>query len=188
MSEVRSALPEAVFDGLVKVEELGARGMITLKGDLSSDTLRAAVTGLAGVDFPGQREAHCTDDRGLLNMAHDELMVLLPYEEVQAGLDALARALEGTHHLAANVSDARALFRVSGPAARDVIAKLTPADLHPESFGPGALRRTRLAQVPAAFWMPHEDAFDIICFRSVAEYVFDLLVGAADPAADVGHF
>ena len=158
-----------------------------MKGDLASTDLQDAVTGVAGVTFPGQGEAHCDGERGLLHMAHDELLVLVPHDGVADACDAISRALEGQHHLVANVSDARALFGVTGAAVRDVLSKLTPADLHPDAFGPGALRRTRLAQVPAAFWMPHDDAFEIICFRSVAGYVFDILSASANPAADVGH-
>ncbi len=188
MSETVSALPGATYDGLVRIEERGPRGMITVKGDLASPALRAVVTDVAGVDFPGQREASYAGERGLLWMAPDELLVLVPHEAVREAVSTIADALTGDHHLVADVSEARACFGLSGPAARDVVAKLTPADLHPESFAPGALRRTRLAQVPAAFWMPYEDAFEVVCFRSVAVYVFDLLVAAADPAADVGHF
>jgi sarcosine oxidase subunit gamma len=162
--------------------------MITVKGDLASDRLKSVTSEVAGVAFPGVRAANCDEDRGLLWMAPDELLVLVPFDKIGSAVAAIEHALQDEHHLVVNVSEARALFGVSGPAVRDVVAKLTPADLHPDSFTTGALRRTRLAQVPAAFWMPHEDAFEIICFRSVAQYVFDLLVTAADPAADVGHF
>jgi sarcosine oxidase subunit gamma len=49
-------------------------------------------------------------------------------------------------------------------------------------------RRSRLAQVPAAFWMPDAETFQIVCFRSVARYMFDLLSIAAQPGSEVGHF
>ena len=35
------------------------------------------------------------------------------------------------------MSDARAVFQVSGPSAREVMAKLCPVDLSPEAFKPG---------------------------------------------------
>ncbi|MDP5334258.1 MAG: sarcosine oxidase subunit gamma, partial [Paracoccaceae bacterium] len=67
-------------------------------------------------------------------------------------------------------------------------AKLAPVDLHPAHVGPGDVRRTRLAQVAGAFWMPEAGQINVVCFRSVAQYVFDLLCTAADPAASVDYF
>jgi sarcosine oxidase subunit gamma len=67
------------------------------------------------------------------------------------------------------------------------MAKLAPADLNPDSFTLGDFRRTRLGQVAAAFWMRDEDTFEVICFRSVADYTFDLLAASAKAGA-VGHF
>ena len=73
-------------------------------------------------------------------------------------------------------------------ARREVMAKLAPVDLAPASFTPGMFRRTRIAQVPAAFWMPQEGVFRVVCFRSVAQYVFDVLCVAAQPGSEVGAF
>ena len=56
MSNLVSALPGAAYEGYVRVEEMGLRGMITLRGDLASADVKNAATGVAGVDMPGQRE------------------------------------------------------------------------------------------------------------------------------------
>ena len=100
-------------------------------------------------------------------------------EKIQSGL-------EGAHALVADVSDARSVFTVAGMGAREVLAKLTPADVSPDAFGAGMVRRSRLAQVPAAFWLQDDDT--IICFRSVAGYVLDLLSSAAAPGGEVKYF
>jgi sarcosine oxidase subunit gamma len=188
MSEAVSALSGASFDGIARVREAGLRGMITLRGDLSAPALKAAATGVTGVDFPGQGVANCSREHGLCWMSPDELLVLVPYGEVRQALDTIETALAGSHVLAANVSDARAVFSVEGPQAREVLAKLTPADLSPAALQPGQFRRTRLAQAPAAFWMRADESFEVICFRSVAGYVFKLLSASAAPGAEVGYF
>jgi sarcosine oxidase subunit gamma len=188
MSDPVPALGGVSFDGLVRITEVAPRGMITLKGDLGSARLVKACTDLAGVEFPGRRQARLDGAKGLLWMAPDEVLVLVPHAEVAPGLAALGAALKGEHHLAVDVSDARCLFRLEGGDAREVLAKLTPADLHPDSFGPGEVRRTRLAQVPAAFWMPDADTVDVVAFRSVARYVFDILANAAAETAHVDYF
>lgn len=188
MSEIESALPDAAFDGLVSIEEAGPYGMLTVKGDLAAPGLQNAVKGIAGVVFPEPQQAVCSDTRGLLWMAPDELLVLTPYDDAPQACAAITQALSGTHHLAANVSDARAVFILRGAMIRDVLAKLTPADLHPDVLAPGTLRCTRLAQVPAAFWLRDQETAELICFRSVAQYVFDILAHAARPGTAPGHF
>lgn len=182
-----SALNGRMAPGEVTIREAGLRGMIILRGDLTDKKLRAVCTGVSGVDFPGQGQANCVAEKGLCWMSPDEVLVLVPYAEVAEAIALIDKALSGTHYLAENVSDARALITVEGSYGREVIAKLAPADLHPDSFKPGDFRRTRLAQVAAAFWMRDEDTFEVICFRSVAEYAFDLLAASAK-AGRVGHF
>jgi len=188
MSEAIGALDGASFDGFVTLRDAGLRGMIAVRGDLTSAALKDAATGVAGVDFPDRGGANCLGEKGLLWMSPDEILVLCPYAEAPAALDRIQTALAGQHHLAADVSDARALFLVEGPRAREALAKLTPADLSPEAFGPGRVRRTRLAQVPAAFWMRDAQTFEVICFRSVAGYAFDILSLAAAEGGEVGYF
>ena len=183
MSEAVSALGGTVFDGAVRIEEAGLRGMVTLRGDLASARMKKAVKGVAGTAVPGPRQSLGDGTRGVLWMSPDELLVLVPHAEADAAAEALSRALTGEHHLAANVSDARATFRLEGDGIREVLARLTPADVHPASLAPGEVRRTRLAQVAVAFRFLSETEAELICFRSVAKYVFDALANAAGTGA-----
>ncbi|TAG30132.1 MAG: sarcosine oxidase subunit gamma, partial [Rhodobacterales bacterium] len=88
----------------------------------------------------------------------------------------------GQHYLAVDVSDARAVFRIEGPKAADVLRKLVPADI--DSLEPGELRRTRAAQVAVAFWQ-QDAGFTLVCFRSVAGYVMGLLSHSAQPGSEI---
>ncbi len=65
----------------------------------------------------------------------------------------------------------------------DMASRLAPVDFAPTGFAPGHIRRTRLAQVAAAVWMPNPGTVDIITFRSVAQYAFDALAQAANSPA-----
>ena len=188
MSDATSALEGASFKGFADVSEQGLRGMITLRGDLGEKKLGAAVKKLTGFPVPETRQIHEKAATGVAWMSPDELLILLPYDKVPAAVASLEKSLKGTHFLAANVSDARAVFRISGAAAREVIAKLSPADLSPDTIQPGEIRRTRMAQVAVAFWMLDDQTIDLICFRSTAGYVFELLSGASAPGAEVEFF
>ncbi|MBL3568789.1 sarcosine oxidase subunit gamma [Rhodovulum sp. BSW8] len=180
-----SALGGFRGDGLARIEEGPLQGMIALKGDLADAKIRNAATGVTGIDLPGPLEGTIEGDRGLAWMAPDELLLFVPYAEVSRTMGTLGRALRARHATVADMSDARAVFRLYGTGGREVLARLTPADMAPAAFRPGSFRRTRLAQVPAAIWCESNDRFGVICFRSVAVYVRDLLAAAtAAPSAD----
>jgi len=181
-------LKAARFEGAARVAEVPAPGMITLKGDLSSPAVAEALRAVAGTPVPEVRRIVAQGGCRVAWMAPDEVLILVPRDAVAAALATLAETLAGQHHLAADVSDMRAVFRIEGGvAAREALAKLCPVDLAPGAFEAGEMRRTRLAQVAAAFWW-EEGGFTLVCFRSVAQYAFDVLKGAADDAARVGHF
>ncbi len=186
MSEVVSALPGARFDGIALVDEAGPVGMITIRGRLSDKGFAKVLKKQCGLAVPGQRKVVQGGGKTLIWMSPDELLLVLPYDAADAEVAALDEALSGTHALAVNVSDARAVFDVSGAQARDVLAKLFPVDLSTDAFGMGMIRRSRMAQVPAALWMEGADRFRVVCFRSVAQYAFDVLSVAAAPGSEVG--
>ncbi|WP_050929951.1 sarcosine oxidase subunit gamma [Aestuariivita boseongensis] len=188
MSKPVSALNGAQFHGIAEVRDLGLQGMITLRGDLTKPKLKSAVKSVTGLALPKTGGILSDETGSVAWMSPDELLLLVPYAEVDAHLATLQKDLAKEHSLAVNVSDARAMFSLSGPKAREVLAKLVPVDLSPGAFEPGMMRRTRMAQVAAAFWMMDEDTFHIICFRSVARYVFDLLTVAAQEGSEVNAF
>lgn len=182
-----SALGGAQYEGFATVTEAPPQGMITLRGDPADAALRETLRRETGLEVPPQRAIlHGSDGRAIAWMAPDELMLLVPHGEATALTDRLQSALEGHFALAVEMSDARALFAVEGPQAHAVLAKLCPVDF--AELSPGEIRRTRCAQVAAALWMEAPGHFRLICFRSVAQYVFDLLARSARPGGEVGRF
>ncbi|MGY3436522.1 MULTISPECIES: sarcosine oxidase subunit gamma [unclassified Marinovum] len=179
-------LGNARYDGLISVRESAPQGMIVLRGDLASVPIKNAATGISGLDMPSARGVRFEGERGVVWMSPDELLLLCPYGEVAGALRSLSGTLSDSHALAVDISDARCMFELRGSGLRDVLAKLTPADMSTDALQPGEARRSRLAQVPAAFWLQSETSARVICFRSVARYVFDLLKTAAQPGSTVG--
>ncbi|SLN55387.1 sarcosine oxidase subunit gamma [Roseisalinus antarcticus] len=169
----------------VTIRKQAPRGMITLRGDLSVPALGAACAEVNGCDLPARGQAAHAGEAATLWMSSDELLLLLPQADVPDALTRIGAALAGSHHLAVDVSDARTLFSIEGAGLRDVLGKLTPADVSAAAWPPGALRRTRLAQVAAAIWLRTETEAQLICFRSVTDYVEALLHTAAK-AGQVG--
>ena len=182
MSNVVSALGGASFNGFAKVREIGPMGMISLRAKADTKGLSAAIKAAVGVATPAQRRIEMADGKGAGWMSPDEYLLVMPYGEVAGALAILAQKLAGEHHLAVDVSDARAVFRIEGAAADQVLMKLAPADL--SALAPNEVRRTRIAQVAGAFWAG-EGGYTLVCFRSVAGYVMGLLSHAAQPGAEL---
>jgi sarcosine oxidase subunit gamma len=179
MSDPVSALSGKVAEGPVRIEDLAPRAMITLRGKLSDPAVSGALTAVSGLSMPGQRGIAVEGETRLAWMGPDEALLILPRAGLDAALSGLTERLGDAHALVADMSDARALFRLTGEdaALRDTIAKVAPVDM--VAFPAGEIRRTRLAQIAAAFWMPQEGTVELVCFRSVAQYAFDLLTQAA---------
>lgn len=181
MSNPVSALNGASFQGFATVREIGPLGMITLRAK-GVKALDKAVKAVTGTKLPATRRIEINGDKACGWMSPDEYLLVVPYAEVTAALASLAKALASEHHLAVDVSDARAIFRVEGDKAADVLRKLSPVDF--EALEPGELRRTRAAQVAAAMWQ-QDNGYTVVCFRSVAGYVMGLLTHSAQPGSEL---
>ena len=182
MSNAVSALGHASFDGFAKLREIGPIGMISLRAKADLPGLAAAIKAAVGTGVPAQRQIEIAGDKAAGWMSPDEYLLLLPYGETDAALAAIAEALRGQHHLAVTLSDARAVFRIEGAKADQVLAKLSPVDF--ATLGSKELRRTRAAQVAAAFWKDG-DGYTLVCFRSVAAYVMGLLSHSATSGSEI---
>ena len=161
-------------EALANVARVEGLGMIAIRADLA----RAgdAIAEAAGLALPETGRIVTDGSRSLGWMSPDELLLVLPAARTSEALAALNDALTGEHALVVDLSDARAVFDVTGPHAADVIAKLSPADL--AGMPEDGLRRSRAAQVAAAFWRI-EGGFRLIGFRSTADYLGLVLRNAA---------
>jgi sarcosine oxidase, subunit gamma len=182
MSDAVSALGGASFDGFATIREIGPLGMISLRCKHDVKALPKAIKTAVGVAMPGVRRIVRDGAWAAGWMSPDEVLLVLPYDQVGKTLAGLAKSLAGEHHLAVDVSDARAVFRVEGPRSDQVLMKLAPVDL--AVMAPDELRRTRMAQVAAAFWAA-DGGYTVVCFRSVAGYMMGLLTHAAQPGAEL---
>ncbi len=190
MSEPRSTLNRAAAaeGATIPIEDRGPVGQVTLRGDLGSDTLRAAVKAGVGVDVPGSLRAAFDGDRGAVWMSPDELLLFTAYDQADALAASLGAALAGEHHLAVNVSDARAVIALAGAGVAEVLAKGAPVDLSDAAFPVGTARRTHIGGIAVGFWRRAEHDWEIVCFRSFARHLFDWLVASSVEGSEVGAF
>ncbi len=189
MSDPVTATGGARFAGSdCAISDLGALGMVAIRGEAGDPAFAAAVQAETGFALPPVRRFEGEAEAGLCWMSPDEWLLTCPYAEAEARAGRLRAAFGGLHALAVNVSDARAAFRIEGEGARALLARGAPVDLAPAAFGEGDVRRTRLGQVAAAFWLGRDGAFRLVCFRSVGAYVFDWLKASAASGARPAGF
>ena len=187
MSEPVSALAGAVAEGCtIGIEDTGPRGQITLRGDLGSEALAGAVREVAGAAVPGTWRVEGAGSAGAVSMSPDELLLLVPHGAADERAGQVARLLAGEHHMAVNVSDARAILRLTGPRVGEVLAKGVPCDVTDRGFPPGSARRTHLGQVAVVLWRLDAETWEIGCFRSFAHHLMAWLEAAAVPGSEVG--
>ena len=173
------------YTGYVRVSEKMATGMLTVRGDLRSSKFKTAFAKAVGTKSPKEREVILAKNN-VAWMSPDELLILCDYADVSSFSQNLQMELKDQHHMLVNVSDARALFEVSGSGVREVIAKLAPVNI--ATLEICEIRRTRFSQIAAAFWLTSETSLSVICFSSVADYMFNLLKTSSMPNSKVGDF
>jgi len=179
MSDDSNSIDTFFYKGVITVELSKPKGMITLKGDLNSSSFKAAVIKALGVPIPKVRTVSTKDSVQILWMARDELLILVNFKEVEKYIDLLDTNLKGEHYLLANVSDARAIFNLKGKGVREVLSKGTPVNM--ETIKINDVRRSRLGQLPVAFWLIKNTEVELVCFRSVADFMFNWLRVASAP-------
>lgn len=182
MSDPLAPLGNAAFDGFANIREIGPLGMISLRAKPEATALAKAIKAAVGCAVPAARRIATQDGRACGWMSPDEYLLILPYQDTGAAMTAIASAMGAEHHLAAVVSDARAVFEVTGERADQVLRKLMPVDF--DTLATAELRRTRAAQVAAAVWAV-PGGFRVVCFRSVAGYMMGLLTHSAQPGSEL---
>lgn len=165
---------------LATITEASGLGMILIRADLA----RAgdAIAEASGLPIPDATRFTEDGSRWLGWMSPDELLLILPADEIADTLAALRDGLSTEHALVEDVSAMRCVFDVAGRRPTDVLAKLCPVDF--ETLPEDGVRRTRAAQVACALWRQGE-GWRIIAFRSVRDYLAGVLPAAAAPGTDL---
>jgi len=188
MSKPVSTLAGATAeDGhFIRVADRGLVGQITLRGDLLSPTLQGAVYDLTGAPVPGIWGVNLgSAGRRVVWMSPDELLILLGYDDVADAIATLEQQFAGEHHLALDVSDARAVILLEGAEVAEVLMKGMPVDFRDHAFGVGLSRRSQLGGVAVGVWRLGPEKWELVCFRSYAGHVFDWLAASSVEGSQV---
>tara|TARA_A100001037_G_scaffold89924_1_gene81476 strand:- start:308 stop:925 length:618 start_codon:yes stop_codon:yes gene_type:complete len=168
-------------DATVRLAEKTFIAKLNLRTDPSNGKLMRVFEKVLGFALP--LESNTTNGkavRSALWLGPDEWLITAPSSQEQALFKALSEAAEAHHVAITDVSDARTVFLLSGPNARDVLEKGCGLDLHPRAFQTGCCAQTRLARTGVLLHQTSDEpAYDIHVSWSFAAYLWIWLEDAA---------
>ena len=138
---------------------------------------------ILGLDLPTTPSTYVSNDTLTVIWMGPEEWLITAGPNSAAALEAALRAAVGEHGGAAiDVSAQRTTLRLTGPHARDVLAKGCSLDLHPTVFSKGTAAQTMLG-LAGVVLIALDDAgtdYRILVRASFARYLADWLIDAAE--------
>jgi methylglutamate dehydrogenase subunit D len=156
---------------------LGLATVAARKG--SAPALKEAVAAAYGVELP---ESSAVAQGPAVNFVGYGPGQWLAVSESLAN-EALARDLSAKLRGLASISDqsgGRTVLRVSGPRARDVLAKGLPIDLDPRAFPLGSAATSVISLMGVQLWQVDDTrSYDVAIFRSLSQSFWRWLTASA---------
>ena len=138
---------------------------------------------ILGLDLPTTPSTYVSNDTLTVIWMGPQEWLITAGARSAAALEAALRAAVGEHGGAAiDVSAQRTTLRLSGPDAREVLAKGCSLDLHPRVFTKGTAAQTMLG-LAGVVLIALDDAgtdYRILVRASFARYLADWLIDAAE--------
>ncbi len=168
-------------DAAVVISERPFLGHVDLRGDPADGGFTSAAEAVLGFRLP--TKPNTTAGKGgllALWLGPDEWLVVTPPDAQTSLAQSLESALDGVHSTVTDVTGGQTVVTVSGPRARDVLAKGCPLDLHPAVFRHGDCAQTLLAKANVTIYCVDDSpAYELIVRRSFADYTALWLQDAA---------
>ena len=160
-------------------ERTGLALFVISAGAGKASEVAAKMASVTGLDLPMGLEAReqeriCPDRHRARPMARRRREQRGPRAAAMLGV-----ALKGDATMV-DLSDGKAVLRISGPRARDTLAKGCSLDLHPRVFKPGSAATTPVALIDCVIWQVDETpTYDLAVPTSYAESFWSWLTASA---------
>lgn len=165
--------------GVILTERTGL-GLATVacrKGQ--DDGLMASVRDAYGVDLPLASAVAQGNDVSFIGTGPDQWLVVSQTHQGEALAEDLAARLHGLASIS-DQSGGRAVVRIAGPRARDVVAKGLAIDLDGRVFLPGSAVTSTISHMGVQLWQADApESYDIAIFRSVSASFWRWLTASA---------
>ena len=158
--------------GAVLIFERPFLGYLNLRGDAGDGDFASATWSALGFHLPTEPNRTVGKDSLTAHwLGPDEWLVVTPPNVQTWLIDSLEASLEDVHASVTDLTGGYTTISLSGPKARDVLAKGCPLDLHPAVFSPGDCAQTLVAKAGAMIrCVDDSPSFELVVRRSFAEY------------------
>ena len=164
----------------VVIQELAGLGLATVaarKGQVAA--LKAAVAGAYGVELPESARVAQGSNVSFVGYGPGQWLAVSESLADESLARDLAQRLKGLASIS-DQSGGRTVLRISGPRARDVLAKGLPIDLDPRAFPLGSAATSTISLMGVQLWqMDDTRSYDIAVFRSVSHSFWRWLTASA---------
>jgi heterotetrameric sarcosine oxidase gamma subunit len=145
------------------------------QGPVVEDTVRK----ITGLELPRGPKRVTAKGFALIGTAPGQWLAIAEDADSMRVLDTLVKELAG-HAAITEQSDSKAVIRISGARARDVMAKGCSLDLHPRVFKPGDAATTAVALIDCQLWQSDDaPSYDLAVPSSFAESFWSWLAASA---------
>jgi sarcosine oxidase subunit gamma len=178
VARIEAGLPVRMDGQGIRLQERAFLGHINLRCDPEDRALIDPIEQVLGCRLPRTPNTFQTAAAGhkVLWLAPDEWLIVTPDGSQSRVASALREASGEGFVTVVELGSGQTVIEISGPRAREVIAKGCPLDLHPRAFGAGRCAQSRLAR--ALVTLVQVDAaptFELIVRRSFADYLWQWL-------------
>ena len=164
----------------VIISELTGLGLATVacrKGQ--APALNTTVQKSYGVELPASSRVAQGPKVTLIGYGPGQWLAVSESIANEALAGDLAAKLKGLASIS-DQSGGRTVFRISGPRARDVLAKGLPIDLDPRAFPPGSAATSAISHIGVQLWQADDTrGYDLAIFRSLTESFWRWLTASA---------
>ena len=165
--------------GVTLSERTGLALFVISAGAGKASEVAAKVTSIAGLELPIGPKRVSKDSFALIGTAPGQWLAVVEGKAALGLLAKLAAGLKG-HATIIDQSDGKAVLRISGPRARDTLAKGCSLDLHPSVFKPGSAGTTPVALIDCVIWQVDETpSYDLAIPTSFAESFWSWLTASS---------
>jgi methylglutamate dehydrogenase subunit D len=165
--------------GVTLSERSGLALCVISAGAGKANEVAAKVRSVTGLDLPMGPKRVSKDGFALIGTALGQWLAVAGGKGALPLLAKLAVALKGLATIV-DQSNGKAVLRITGPRARDTLAKGCSLDLHPRVFKPGSAATTPVALIDCQIWQVDErPTYDLAVPTSYAESLWFWLTASA---------
>ena len=165
--------------GVTLSERSGLALCVISAGAGKANEVAAKVRSVTGLDLPMGPKRVSKDGFALIGTALGQWLAVAGGKGALPLLAKLAVALKGLATIV-DQSNGKAVLRITGPRARDTLAKGCSLDLHPRVFKPGSAATTPVGLIDCQIWQVDErPTYDLAVPTSYAESLWFWLTASA---------